>query len=147
MATNHHEKYESDFYAWAMQSADLLREGRFAELDISHIAEELESMGRSDKRELNSRLAVLIAHLLKWRYQPERRSNSWKYTIKEQRFEVADLLEESPSLKGEMNQHLEHAYEKALLMALKETGFSIDVFPVQCPFSLMQILDFGFFPE
>ena len=147
MATSLRKQYDADFYAWANETVHLLKEGRFAELDIAHLAEEVESMGRSDKRELSSRLAILIAHLLKWQCQPERRGNSWKYTIKEQRFEIADLLEESPSLRAEIATHLGHAYEKALLIALKETGLSAKLFPLACPFTLTQILDFDFLAE
>lgn len=140
-------EYEKDFYAWALHSAELIRQGKLAEVDLEHIAEEIESMGKSDKRELVSRFAVLLAHLLKWQFQPERRGNSWKYTIKTQRFEVTELLDDSPSLKYELDKQLEHAYEKALLLAVNETGLSQDTFPDSCPFSLEQSLDSNFFPK
>ncbi len=77
------QTYEEDFYAWALNNADLLRQGRFTEIDVDNIAEELESMGRSERRQLANRLEVLLAHLLKWRYQPARRGNGWRYTISE----------------------------------------------------------------
>lgn len=139
--------YEKDFYAWAMHNAELIKEGRLTEADAEHIAEELESMGRSDKRELMSRFAILLAHLLKWQFQPERRGNSWKYTIEEQRLEIIDLLDESPSLKSELEKKVGMAYQKALLMAIKETGLSKNVFPVDCPFSLEQAIKREYLPS
>ncbi len=140
-------QYNKDFYAWALHSAKLLRQGKFKEVDVEYMAEELESMGNRDKRELLSRLAILIAHLLKWRYQSDRQSNSWKATIKEQRIQVSDLLEESPSLKYELFEKLDHAYEKAVLIAVRETGFPEKIFPESCPFTLEQCFDREFFPE
>src|SRR5271155_4858757 len=90
-------EYDKDFYAWSLHNAALLREGKLSEVDLEHIAEEIEDMGKKDRRELISRLAMLLAHLLKWKFQTERRSNSWKNTIKHQRFKVKDVLSESPS--------------------------------------------------
>ncbi|TAK73309.1 MAG: DUF29 domain-containing protein [Gammaproteobacteria bacterium] len=141
------KEYETDFYAWTIRNAKLLRAGKLSEIDIEHIAEEIESMGKSEKRELLNRLALLIAHLLKWQHQPIRRSRSWELTIKEQRFELIDLLEESPSLKPELEKQLSHAYKKALLMAEKETGLDQKTFKKECPFSLKQIFNENFFPE
>ncbi|HEX4044325.1 MAG TPA: DUF29 domain-containing protein [Gammaproteobacteria bacterium] len=141
------QQYDKDFYAWAIHNAKLLKAGKLAEIDIPHIAEEIESMGKSEKRELLNRLAILIAHLLKWQYQPSRRGNSWKFTIKEQRFELIDLLADSPSLKHDLEKQLSHAYQKSLLLAIKETGLEQKNFPKLCPFSLKQILAAHFFPE
>ena len=140
-------KYEQDFYAWAMQAAQALREGRLSEADLEHVAEELEDMGRSEKRALTNRLAVLLRHLLKWRHQPERRGNSWGYTIEEQRVRVAKLLEDNPSLKHELEGMVSHAYRLAVLRAATEIGISKSAFPNLCPFTLEQILDDGFWPE
>lgn len=147
MAAKIQQEYSKDFYAWIVHNVALLRAGKFSEIDVEHVAEELESMGRSDKRELMSRLAVLLAHLLKWQYQPERRGNSWKYTIEEQRFELIDLLEESPSLRYELDKQLEHAYQRSLFIAVKETGMRKENFSNHCPFSIDQCLNFEFFPE
>jgi hypothetical protein len=91
--------YEQDRHAWATHTATLLRQGRLEEVDLTHLTEELDSMGASERRELYSRLKVLLVHLLKWRYQPERRSDSWGYTIDEQRDQILYLLRQSPSLK------------------------------------------------
>ena len=139
--------YEKDFYAWLMHNAELLRQGRSSEIDVEHIAEELESMGKSERRELISRLSVLMSHFLKWLFQPELRSNSWKYTIEEQRRAVTDLLEDSPSLRYELKDRLAKAYTTALLQAARETEMDKARFPEQCPFSLDQILDEDFWPN
>jgi len=146
MAKSIQKEYEKDFYAWTTHNAKLLREGKLSEIDVENIAEEIESMGKSDKRELISRLAVLLAHLLKWEFQSERRGNSWKYTIKEQRFRLQDLLKDSPSLKKSLEENLNHAYEHALVIAVGETDLSERAFPKKCPFSLQQALDKDFLP-
>ena len=138
--------YDQDFYAWLIKSAQLLKEKRFAELDIDNIAEELEGMARSDKRQLINRFAVLLAHLLKWQYQPERRSKSWERTIKEQRKRILLLLEESPSLKHEIETKMADAYEIAILSAANETGLDESVFPESCEYSLTEALDNHFYP-
>jgi hypothetical protein len=139
--------YEHDFYAWSMQNAELVRQGRWEEIDQENVAEELEYMGKREKRELVNRLAVLLAHLLKWQFEPERRSNSWKYTIENQREELSELLEDSPSLGYEIEDRLAKAYKKALRIAVRETGIRINSFPETCPFSFEQTLDDNFFPE
>lgn len=139
--------YNSDFYAWSLHNAALIRQGKLSEVDLENVAEEIESMGKGNKRELINRLAVLLAHLLKWKFQPGRRSKSWELTIKEQRFEVQDLLNESPSLKHELDGQLNHAYQKALIIAEKETGLTLDTFPKSCPFSLKESLKENFFPK
>lgn len=141
------ELYDQDFYAWALRNADLLRQGKLSEIDAANIAEELESMGRSERRALVNRLAVLLAHLLKWRCQPGLRCNSWKYTIKEQRRKVCALLEDSPSLRHELHARFREAYADSLLLAAKETGLEEDAFPATCPYSLEEILSPEFWPE
>jgi len=146
MAKNIQQEYEKDFYAWAIHNAQLLRAGKLSEIDIENIAEEIESMGKSEKRELINRLAVLLAHLLKWEYQSGRRGNSWRYTIQEQRFRLKDLLEESPSLKNSLEENLGRAYEHALVIAVGETDLSEKTFPKKCPFTLQQAFDKDFFP-
>lgn len=140
-------EYDKDFYAWSLHNAALIREGKLSEVDLKNVAEEIESMGKGNKRELISRLSLLLAHLLKWKFQPGRRGKSWELTIKEQRFEVQDILNESPSLKHELDEQLDHAYERALLIAEKETGLNHEVFPESCPFSLKEALKENFFPK
>jgi len=139
--------YEQDYYLWLMKNAELVRQGRFSEVDAGNIAEELECMGRSEKRELASRLAVLLTHLLKWSFEPEKRTNSWKYTIVEQRRKIVELLNESPSLCSEFNRRFDYAYESALIKAAKETGMETACFPQECPFSSEQVMDKNFYPD
>lgn len=147
MTLKTHSEYNQDFYAWTLHNAELIRQGKLSEVDFEHVAEEIESMGKSDKRKLINRLAVLIAHLLKWQFQRTRRSNSWKYTIKEQRIKTRDLLEDSPSLKHELELKLNHAYEQAVVMTIRQTGLDETTFPSQCPYNLEQCLNDQFFPE
>lgn len=140
-------EYDRDFYAWTLHNAELLRHRKFSHLDIENMAEEIESMGKRDKRQLINRLSVLISHLLKWKFQKGKRGNSWESTIKEQRIKVIDLLEESPSLKYELESKISHAYEQSTLIATRETGLSLDTFPEKCPFNIEQCLDKNFFPD
>lgn len=139
--------YQKDYYGWLQANAKLMREGKFGEIDAENIAEELESMGKSEKRELSSRLAVLLLHLLKWKYQEIKRSTSWRNTIAVQRIDIWELLEDSPSLKNEISDRISTAYEKAKLAAEIETGIEKQNFPAECPFSLEQILDEKFLPN
>jgi hypothetical protein len=139
--------YDRDFYAWANEQAALLREGKLAEADIPNIAEEIESMGRSEKRELVNRLAVLLLHLLKWKYQPIRQSNSWRLTIKEQRLRLASHLKDNPSLRPHLDDALREAFELALVEAQLETGRSPETFPKQCEWPPDKIMTEGWVPE
>jgi len=132
--------YQQDYYAWANQTAHLLREGRFGEIDALQIAEELESMGKRERRELVSRLSVLIAHLLKWQFQPARRLRSWRNTILTQREEIEALLEDSPSLRSELETLIPAAFARARRLAEDETGIEQDAFGESCPFTLKEIL-------
>lgn len=139
--------YDEDFVAWTEEQARLLRAGEFSQLDIENIAEELESMGRSDRREIESRLVVLMVHLLKWRIQVEHRSASWSGTIREQRERLEDLLAESPSLRPLVQSIRPALYGRARRGASRETGLAIKAFPTECPFSPEQILSEDFLPE
>ena len=139
--------YESDFYAWANEQAALLRAGKLSAADIENIAEEIESMGRSEKRELISRLTVLLMHLLKWRHQPGGRCTSRQLTIEVQRQDVADHLADNPSLKAKLSETMESAYSRARLNAAKETSLSTTVFPTACPWPFEQLMGEGFWPE
>ncbi len=139
--------YDRDFYAWANEQAGLLRDGRLSEADIEHIAEEIESLGKSEKRELVSRLTVLLAHMLKWRFQPVLRGKSRDLTIEEQRNQLADHLADNPSLKSGLGDAVVSAYRNAILRASRETGLDRSGFPVVCPWSFEQISDPNFYPE
>ena len=147
MSGINHVSYDKDFYAWAMENAELLREKRFNELDIENLAEEIESMGKSDRRSVFSHLRVLLAHLLKWQYQAEHRSNSWKSSIRNARFHIQKLIEDSPSLKTQIPEKFEAIYKDAAIIASDETGIIENYFPKKCPFTLEQCLNDEFLPE
>lgn len=140
-------RYEQDFHAWTQTQAALLRAGRFRELDIAHLAEELDSMGARERRELGNRLAVLLAHLLKWQYQPDRRGNSWRLTIEVQRLDLQELLEQNPSLRPQLAQRVQDAYRKARLLAAQESGLPKNRFPAECPYGAEHALNEDFWPE
>lgn len=138
--------YEQDFYAWANEQAALLRSGKLMAADIEHIAEEIESMGRTEKRELISRLAVLILHLLKWQYQPNLQGPSWHVTIEEQRRQLLRHIHDNPSLKSKILEATADAYGDAVLAALRETGLPKHTFPLDCPWSFEEMIDPDFWP-
>jgi hypothetical protein len=138
--------YESDFYAWAMEQAALLRERRLDAADIDNIAEEIESMGRGEKRELVNRLAVLLLHLLKWQFQPGFRSPSWGATIREQRLRLRNHLDDNPSLRTHLAEALARAYELAVIGAARETGLPESAFPSTAPYRVEQAVDDAFWP-
>ncbi len=138
--------YEKDFYIWLMANAELLRQRRLTEIDLDNIAEELESMAKRDKRELLNRLKVLLMHLLKWQFQADKRTISWKSTINEEREQVHLVLLDSPSLKYQLTERLQNAYRLALRAAINETGLPKNVFPINCPYSLEETLDDEFYP-
>ena len=137
--------YDRDFYLWIQATAQQLKEGKFNEIDIPNLVEEIESMGRSEKRELKSRLIVLLMHLLKWQYQPEKRSESWRSTISEQRICIEGLLEDSPSLQPLISEVFDDCYQKARLKASEETGIKLNFFPKESPFTLEETLQASFF--
>ena len=139
--------YEQDFYSWTQEQAALLKAGRLTDLDIDNLIEEVETMGRSEKRELQSRLTVLLAHLLKWRHQPERRGKSWTLTIEGQRMNFIDVLNDNPGLKPQLPDILCNAYRLAKVNAAKETRLDKAVFDADCPWTIEQIRDDGFFPD
>ncbi|MEH2233654.1 MAG: DUF29 domain-containing protein [Nostoc sp.] len=137
---NEKNLYEQDFYLWTQTIAHQLKENNFNEIDIPNLIEEIESMGRSEKRELKNRLIVLLMHLLKWQYQPEKRSESWRSTISEQRICIETLLEDSPSLQPLLTEVFENCYQKARIKASDETGIKLNFFPQESPFTLEETL-------
>lgn len=139
--------YEQDFYLWIQTTAELLKQKNFTQLDLDNLIEEIETMGRSEKRALESNLEVLLMHLLKYQIQTERRSKSWQYTILEHRRRVQKVLQESPSLKPYFDQVFDESYQTARRLAVIETGLGIATFPEQSPFTLEQVLDCDFLPE
>jgi hypothetical protein len=139
--------YEQDVALWAVETARLLRERRFEEIDVENLAEEVEALARSDRRELRSRLRVLIQHLLKWKWQPDQRSPGWRGTIRSQRNELGDLFQQSPSLRGAVSEVAEDIYASAVENASDDTGLPGATFPDRCPWSPEQILSGSFFPD
>ncbi len=147
--------YQTDYAQWALRNAELLRSGRFAELDIEHLLEELSDMSKSDRRELHSRLLVLIAHLLKWQFQYQTLADrwrefdgrSWRASIIEQRNQIAGLLKQSPGLKSVFDDSVVEVYGDALTLAHKETRLPLTTFPATCPYSMAQLLDDEFYPD
>lgn len=139
--------YEQDFYQWSQEQAALLREGAWQDLDGTNLAEEVESLGKRDRRELGSRLQTLLMHLLKWRYEPAERSESWRGTIRTARREVAAVLADSPSLRRQVPAMLTTGYADARLDASEDTGLPLRTFPEVCPWTAEQVLDGDFWPE
>ena len=139
--------HEKDVYGWAVHTAQLLREKKMNEVDFDGIIEELEEMGISNKHALTSRLALVITHLLKWQYQPNKRGHSWKYTIEEQRDEARNYLEENPSLKSKLADIMIKSYRSAMIKAAKETSLDKKTFPAECPYTFEQIMNDEFYPE
>ena len=134
--------YETDVVAWASEQARLIRAGRFDQLDLAHIAEEIEDVGKSEQRELASRMAVLLAHILKWKFQPQKRSVSWTLTIKEQRRLLVRRIQKTPSL-GPMlvdPEWIDEIWVDAKALAEKETGLDIGTYPEVCPWAMAQVL-------
>lgn len=146
-AVRRNDLYETDFYEWTQEQARLLREQRFADLDLENLIDEVQSVGSSEKREIRNRLRVLLAHLLKWKYQPGRRGSSWRRTIEEQRHQLSEIVSASPSLSVYTLQAIEGAYLGATLAAAEETGLAIGIFPDANPFRPEDVLDESFYPE
>ena len=136
--------HDSDFYLWATKSAELIKAGKFNELDIEHLVEEVESMGASEKRALESRLIELMQHLLKWQFQPERRGSNWEISINKQRVGIEKILHDNPSLKYNLNERIIHCYNYARRYAAIETKLPLKKFPEECIYSLEQLEDFNF---
>lgn len=139
--------HDVDFFTWTRQQAGHLRAGRFEELDIEHLSEELDSMGARERRELENRLSVLIQHLLKWRYQPERRGKSWRATIKIQRIDASRVLADNPGLKARLPELFAQAYERARLLASIETGMDETEFPERPPFTFDEAMNPEYWPN
>jgi len=139
--------YDNDFYAWLQEQAALLRAGNLSELDAANLLEEIESMGKKERRELLSRMALLLAHLLKWKYQPTHSGTSWRLTIAEQRREIPKMLKDSPSLKRFIPEFIGEAYEDARSIAIDETGLPAAMFPDVCPWTFDEAMTKDFYPQ
>ena len=141
---SHRALYDADFIQWIDNVAERLRQGRFDQLDIENLIEEVERLGRSEKNALKSNLSILLMHLLKWQYQADKRSNRWIRTIDEHRYHIQLSLESSPSLKNDYLDSIETSYASARKKAARETRLAISTFPVACPYTAEQILDDDF---
>ena len=140
-------KHDEDFYGWAMANASLLKQGKTKEVDMEHIIEELEEMGRSEKYQLINRFSILMAHLLKWQFQHEMAGHGRKCSIKDQRSKIKRLLQENPSLKPKIRESMSNGYMDAIILASKDTGFPENHFPPDCPYAFEQLMDDTFYPE
>lgn len=139
--------YEQDFYAWTQEQATLVKNKKFSSLDLLHLEEELYLMGASERRELSHRLEILLMYLLKWKYQPSRQCKSWERTIKVQRLNLIQHLKQNPSLRARIDEFIEDAYVKSILLAAEETNLDESVFPNNCEWCKEQILDNNFYPS
>jgi hypothetical protein len=152
---NNAELYETDFNCWVHQQIGLIKAAKTNELDWEHLLAELEDMGKSNLRELESRFIVLIAHLLKWQFQlatltaqwSEYTGKSWRLTIIEQRTQIAYLLKKVPSLKRELTNAITNTYVEAVSFAAEESGLPKAIFPITCPYTIEQLLDKQFYPK
>ncbi len=140
--------YEKDFLAWTDLTANLIKNRQFEQVDWDNVIEEIEALGRSEWDRLVSCLKVLTANLLKWQFQPENRSKSWENTIFRERSNIAEYLEDTPSLQQFLStEWIAKAYERGRRIAVKETELNAELFPQDCPYSTEQILDFEFLPS
>jgi len=139
--------YDKDFYSWTQQQAEMLRSGDYENLDMVNLIEEIESMGKSEQRELESRLEILLMHLLKWRYQPELKGKSWEAAIMEQRDRLVDHLKKNPSLKSRLPEAYESAYRYAIVGAYRETNLDMSAFPKPCPWNFEKVMEPDFWPD
>lgn len=141
--------YEKDIVAWAQEQANLLRSGKLSVLDIEHIADEIEDVGKSEQRELSNRMAILLSHLLKWEFQPERRGAIWEATIHAQRNSVERRIRKTPSLQASLDDHdwWADAWDDAVESASKETGMAYTEFSQACPWNANEVMDHSFMPR
>jgi len=141
--------YDEDYYLWLVKQAQLLKSGEFQQVDLGNLVEELEDMGRSERRSIRSNLMFVLLHLLKYQFQPERRSQSWQASLIEHRLRLRDGFEESPSLRQflEDGQWIQCCYEDACKRVSKETSLPLSSFPLVCPYTAAQMLDEDFLPE
>ena len=138
--------YTTDFDLWIQQTASLLRERRWQDIDLERLIDEVEDLSKSEKRAIVSQLTRLLLHLLKWQYQPERRSDSWLDSITDARLQIELSLQDSPSLTTYPVEQLEQSYQKARRSAGRQTGLPLSTFPEQCPFSLDNALSEDWLP-
>lgn len=144
---NNEPDYETDYDAWLAVQIDNLQQGKWNKLDIPHLIEELEGLNKSNERELESYLIVLLTHLLKWEFQPQQTCGSWSGSIKNSRNRIAKLFKQQKSLKHRVDEFISDAYAEAKELASEETKIKAHLFPENCPYSTEQILDKNWLPE
>ncbi|MGK7898470.1 MAG: DUF29 domain-containing protein [Xenococcus sp. (in: cyanobacteria)] len=133
--------YDQDYCLWIENTVEQLKQKKLDHVDWENLIEEITSLGKSEKNALKSNLRILLMHLLKWQYQPNKRSNSWTYTITEHSIRIQDAFEDSPSLKSYFADIFDSCYSSARKLAAKETGLDINIFPIHCPFTQEDVLD------
>ena len=143
----HKTLHEADYLRWIETTVEKLRSQDYANVDWENLIEEIEDMGRSERRSLESNLIVVLLHLLKWQYQPERRSGSWESSIIEHRRHIKKALKESPSLNSYCESIFSECYVEAVKQAKAETGLSLEIFPIECLYELTEVIDDQFLPE
>lgn len=139
--------YKQDYFSWLKQTALSLRKGAFDQLDMENLIEEIEDMGRNEKRAFESNLRVVLLHLLKWKYQPQQRSGGWRGSIAEHRIRIRKALQDSPSLKNSLSVAFAETYQDAITIASQETGLEPETFPTSCEWALQQVLDEAWLPN
>ena len=145
--TNPTNLYDRDYYLWLKHTAHLIKEGKFSDVDVPNLIEELEDMGRSEKRAVKSNLVILLLHLLKYKYQPAKRTNSWKASIREHRRKLRDDFKVSPSLKRYFKEVFDECYQDGREQAADETGLPLDTFPIESPFTISETLNSNYLPQ
>ncbi|CAK0764071.1 conserved hypothetical protein [Gammaproteobacteria bacterium] len=144
--TNLSALYKTDFHAWTLTVTELIRQRQFTELNLEDLAEELADLGKKERYELANRLVILLAHLLKWQFQPIQRSSSWRGSINEQRTQIARHLKHNPSLEPYIPEAIIDAYPDAVKLAAADSGLPERIFPTECSYTIVQIIDNQFYP-
>ncbi len=145
--TNTTDLYDRDYYLWLSHTAQLIKEGKFSQIDTANLIEEIEDMGRSEKRAVKSNLVIVLLHLLKYKYQPTKRTNSWKSSIREHRRRLRDDFQTSPSLKPYFEEVFKQCYQDGREQAADETGLPVDTFPTLSPFTPSEALNPDYLPQ
>ena len=141
LKVSHSDLYTTDYYLWLQDTIEKLKQQNYEQIDWENLIDEIEDMPKSERRSLSSNLVIVLLHLLKWQYQLDRRSQSWKLSIVKHRIRIEETLEDSPSLKGYLVEILEKQYQKAIRLASAETELSIEAFPSECPYSISEVLE------